>query len=61
MSLIIEQLQKNLNKDISIVLKSKFRYTGRLLSLDDKHIKIDDFREGEIVLLIDSIEVVMQR
>ncbi len=54
--LLRKELEGNKGKDILIFLKNGFRYEGKLLDFDDSFVKINDFRSGEELISLTSIE-----
>lgn len=57
MNKLVEELQGNLNKTVLLFTKKGYRYKGLLLSIDEKFIKIDDFKSGTQLIAVDSVEI----
>lgn len=54
--LVKRELEKNKGKIVLMFLKNGFRYRGKVLDLDDSFVKINDFKSGEELICIGSIE-----
>jgi len=54
--LVKQELEKNKEKVVLVFLKNGFRYRGKILDFDDSFVKILDFRSGEEIIAISSIE-----
>ena len=54
--LVKRELEKNKENIVLLFLKNGFRYRGKVLEVDDSFVKIDDFKSGEELICISSIE-----
>ena len=53
-------IEKFLNKKVKIQLKNSYGFSGKLLTVEDDHIVIDDWKNGEMALDLGSISTICE-
>ena len=56
-----EELKSSVGKEITIFLKNNFRYSGRVLNIDDVFVKINDRKVGILFVRLDDISSIIRR
>ena len=57
----LENIKEKIGKEIGINLKNRFRYSGKLISVNEEFLVIKDWKIGEIMIEINSLSSIVTK